>query len=234
MLQDKAIIVAGGTGQIGAVAAVRLAEQGAWVIVPFRRREAADQLKLRAGKLANQMLLLQMEEGSLEAAQEVVEAGRQAFGRIDGLADLIGTYADGRVEETDPQMWHEQMQVNLHQAFYWARAVLPMMHQQNYGRLVFTASISALSRGPGGAAYVVSKSALIALAQVIAKEHRRHNILVHVLAPGTVNTEANRRSITGDPATWVQPDELANHVSYFLSDQVQHSTGNVIEIPSFE
>ncbi len=234
MLKNKVIIIAGGTGGIGSVTAIKVAQAGANVIVPYRHHDAADRLQQQAGLLANQFLMVESDGNSVQSLEKVVEAGLRKFGRLDGLANLIGGFAGGRVDETVETLWHEQMQANLHQAFCTARAVLPVMRQQKYGRMVFTASITAQSRAPGFAAYIVSKSALIALAQIIAAENKQHNILVHVLAPGMVNTDANRSTISGDSSKWVQPEEIANHAIYFLSDQVQHTTGNVIEIPSFE
>jgi len=234
ILQDKVIIIAGGAGQIGSVTAIKIAQAGAKVIVPYRRREAADKLIKLAGASAGQFLMIESDGDSVAAMQNVVDAGRQKFGRIDGLANLIGGYADGRVDETDEELWHAQMQSNLHQAFYTARAVLPVMREQKYGRIVFIASISAQLPNPGKAAYVVSKSALVTLAKIIAAENKQHNILVHVIAPGTVNTDANRSATSGDPTKLVQPEEIADLVIFFLSDHIQHSTGNVIEIPTVE
>jgi len=234
VLRDKVIIIAGGTGHIGAVAAIKIAQAGANIIVPFRRRNAADELMRRAAALAGQFLMIESDGNSVPSLQKVVDAARQKFGRIDGLANLVGGYADGRVDETDEKQWHAQMQTNLHQAFYTARAILPVMREQKYGRIVFISSISAQSPAPGKAAYVVSKSALVTLAKIIAAENQQHNILVHVIAPGTVNTEVNRSATSGDPAKLVQPEEIADLVIYFLSDHIQHSTGNVIEIPAVE
>jgi 3-oxoacyl-[acyl-carrier protein] reductase len=234
MLKNKVIIIAGGTGGIGSITAIKVAQAGAKVIVPYRRRDAADRLKQQAGVLANQFLMVESDGNSVPSLQKAVDAGCEKFGRIDGLANLIGGFASGRADETTEALWHEQMQINLHQAFYAARAVLPVMRQQKYGRLVFTASITAQTRTPGCAAYLVSKSALITLAQVIAAENKQYKILVHVLAPGMVNTDANRSTVSGDSSKWVQPEEIASQAIYFLSDQVQHTTGNVIEIPSFE
>jgi 3-oxoacyl-[acyl-carrier protein] reductase len=234
ILQDKVIIVAGGAGQIGSATAIKVAQAGAKVIVPYRRRDAAERLVELAGSCAGQFLMIESGGDSVAAMQRVVDAGCQKFGRIDGLANLIGGYAGARVDETDEELWHEQMQKNLHQAFYTARAVLPVMREQKYGRLVFIASIAAKSPAPGMAAYIVSKSALITLAKVIAAEHKQHNILVHVIAPGMVNTDANRSAASGDPAKLVQLEEIADLVIYFLSDHIQHSTGNVIEIPTVE
>jgi len=234
ILQDKAFIIAGGTGQIGSVTAIKVAQAGAKVIVPYRRRDAADKLIKLAGASAGQFLMIESDGNSVAAMQKVVEEGRQKFGRIDGLANLIGGYTGGRVDETDETLWHAQMQTNLHQAFYTARAVLPVMREQRYGRIVFIASIAAQSPAPGMAAYIVSKSALITLAKIIAAENKQHNILAHVIAPGMVNTAANRSATSGDLAKLVQPEEIADLVIYFLSDHIQHSTGNVIEIPTFE
>lgn len=65
-------------------------------------------------------------------------------------------------------------------------------------------------------------------------EQMQINILVQVIAPGMVNTDANRKATSGDPAKWAQAEEIANHVIYFLSDQVQRASGNAIEIPHLE
>jgi NAD(P)-dependent dehydrogenase (short-subunit alcohol dehydrogenase family) len=233
LLHDKVILIAGGTGQIGSVIAMKAAQAGAKVIVPYRRRSRADDLMKTAGPVGGQFLLIESESNTVAAMQKVVEAGRQRFGRLDGFVNAAGGYAAGRVDETDEALWHAQMQVNLHQAFYGARAVLPVMRQQNSGRIVFIASIAAQRHPAGAAAYVVSKSALVTLAKVIAVENQQYHILTQVIAPGTVNTAANRQAVVGDPSKLVQPEEIASLVVHFLSDQVQHSTGSVIEIPDF-
>jgi len=231
ILQDKVIIIAGATGAIGTMAAMKVAQAGAHVIVPYRQKASADRLLDRAGSLAGRFLMVESDGDSLAAMQNVVDTGRRQIGRIDGLVDLIGGFAAGRLDETDEALWHAQMQTNLHQAFYAARAVLPVMQEQKYGRMIFVSSISARTMTPGAAAYAVSKAALIALAKMIAVENKQHNILVQVLAPAMVNTEANRRGFSGDPAQLVQPEEIVDLMIFFLSDQIQHSSGNVIEIP---
>jgi NAD(P)-dependent dehydrogenase (short-subunit alcohol dehydrogenase family) len=103
------------------------------------------------------------------------------------------------------------------------RAVVPVMIRQNFGRIV-TVSSGAILRGGGAgmAAYAVSKGAVRQLTEIVADELKGYDIRAHCILPGTMDTEANRRSMPkADFSKWVKTEDVACVIHWLLSDDTR-------------
>jgi len=145
-------------------------------------------------------------------------AGR--WGRIDFLLAIAGGFAGGKSYETDEGTWEHMLNLNLRSLVATLRAVIPIMIQQNFGRIV-TVSSGAILRGGGAgmAAYAVSKGAVRQLSEILADELKRYDIHVHCVMPGTMDTEANRRAMPhADFSKWLKTEDVARVIHLLLSD----------------
>ena len=165
-MQNRVVLVAGATGELGRVVVRHFLETGATVGALFRAGGSGV-----AGLPEHERLLpLTADATSPREVAGAVERLRAAAGRIDVLANTVGGYAGGRLVDTTDEAWRHQLDVNLTSAFILSRAVLPLMIDQGSGRLIHVASKAGADPFPGAIGYVVSKAGLLALVSGLAKE----------------------------------------------------------------
>jgi NAD(P)-dependent dehydrogenase (short-subunit alcohol dehydrogenase family) len=142
---------------------------------------------------------------------------------MDFMVALAGGFAAGKSYETDEKTWDHMLSLNLRALVNCTRAVVPMMIQQNFGRIVTVSSGSILRGGGAGiAAYAVSKGAVRQFSEILADELKAYDIHVHCLMPGTMDTPANRKSMPkADFPTWVKTEDVARVIHFLLSDDAR-------------
>jgi NAD(P)-dependent dehydrogenase (short-subunit alcohol dehydrogenase family) len=140
--------------------------------------------------------------------------------RIDFLVCLAGGFAAGKIRETSQENWNHMFDLNLRTVYLALHAVVPVMIKQNFGRIVTTSSGSILNGGGAGiAAYAVSKGAVRQMTEILADELKGYDIHAHCILPGTMDTEANRRSMPKtDFSKWVKTEDVARVIHFLLGD----------------
>jgi len=195
-LRGKVAIVTGGAKGLGRAFALKLAEEGARVMVVTRKdmanlEKTVQQIKDLGGEAA----LFQADVARETDMLNMAEATNKAFGRIDILINNAAIY-DGikrkPFHEIDPDEWDLVMTVNVKGAFLAARAVFPYMKAQGYGKIVNLSSEVFYTGSNGFAHYVASKGGIIGLTRALAVELGPHNICINCVAPGFTDTEASR------------------------------------------
>lgn len=222
----------GREGQVGEAVALAFAERGARVFLVDHsepnvraRAEALVARGLRAASLAADLT----DPG---AASAVADRVREATsGRVHGVVHLAGGFASsGPIAESDPAVWHRQLAMNATTAYMTARAFVPLLRNVK-GSLVFFASEAVL---PGAktanlAAYVASKSAVVALMQVVAQEERAHGVRANAVAPTTIRTSDNIAAMGAD-APMVTREAVADVVLWLCSDASRAVTGQLVPV----
>ncbi|MFH1934020.1 MAG: 3-oxoacyl-ACP reductase family protein [Pseudomonadota bacterium] len=195
-LKGRVAIVTGGAKGLGRAFALKLAEEGARVMVVTRKdmanlEKTVQQIKDLGGEAA----LFQADVARETDMLNMAEATNKAFGRIDILINNAAIY-DGikrkPFHEIDPDEWDLVMTVNVKGAFLAARAVFPYMKAQGYGKIVNLSSEVFFTGSNGFAHYVASKGGIIGLTRALAVELGPHNICINCVAPGFTDTEASR------------------------------------------
>ncbi len=195
-LKGRVAIVTGGAKGLGRAFALKLAEEGARVMVVTRKdmanlEKTVQQIKDLGGEAA----LFQADVARETDMLNMAEATNKAFGRIDVLINNAAIY-DGIKRkpfyEIDPDEWDLVMMVNVKGAFLAARAVFPYMKAQGYGKIVNLSSEVFYTGSNGFAHYVASKGGIIGLTRALAVELGPHNICINCVAPGFTDTEASR------------------------------------------
>ena len=195
-LKDKIAIVTGGAKGLGRAFAMRLAEEGAGVMVVTRRdmdnlKETVRQIKDMGGKAS----FFQADVSKEADTKAMAEKTMKKFGRIDILVNNAAIY-DGIKRkpfyEIDLTEWDLVMAVNVRGAFLAARSVFPYMKTQGYGKIVNLASEVFFTGSNGFAHYVASKGGIIGLTRALAVELGQYNICINCVAPGFTDTEASR------------------------------------------
>jgi 2-hydroxycyclohexanecarboxyl-CoA dehydrogenase len=174
-----------------------------------------------------------------------VAATQEKLGPIAILVNNAGWDVFKPFTKTVPAEWEKLIAINLVGALHMHHAVLPGMVERNYGRIVNIASDAARGGSSGEAVYSACKGGLVALSKTLAREHARHSITVNVVCPGPTDTALFADVVNGgrDPAKLLeafrsaiplgrigQPDDLANAIAFFGSDEAGFITGQVISV----
>ncbi len=208
-----ALVTGAGKG-IGKAIAVALAQEGSHVGLLARTEKdikaVAEELEALGVKAAIATADV-ADRGQVEAA---VASVQRELGPVDILINNAGTGTFGKFLELEPEVWENQVRVNLFGVYYATRAVLPQMIERKTGDIVNISSTAGKSGSPVTSAYSASKFAVFGLSESLMQEVRKHNIRVTALAPSTVVTDLAHSAnlITGDPQRVMHPEDFAELV----------------------
>jgi NAD(P)-dependent dehydrogenase (short-subunit alcohol dehydrogenase family) len=222
-------IVTGGTGGLGQAVVAELLDAGAQVVAPWLvegERESIEQ------SLGDRDGLHLVEANLLEGGAEVVVAEAAKHGSLGSLVNLVGGFAAGeRVHEEPPEVMEKMLALNLTTALNSSRAALPAMIEGDGGAIVCVGTKTALEPFSGGAAYAVSKAAVLALVKALDVEYREEGIRVNAVLPSVIDTPANRDSMPdADFDTWVQPAEIGRVIRFLCSGDSSPISGASIPV----
>ncbi len=227
-LENKIVVVTGGSGAIGSAIIAGLEQQGA-------RAVSLDVSPPAAGSALFQACDVQ-DDGSVASAIAKVQ---QTYGRLDLVVHAAGVSREAVVWKLAVEDWDFVQSVNLRGAFLLLRHAIPVMRAGEGGRIVLIGSING-SRGKfGTSAYSASKAGLIALAKTVAREVARLKILINVVEPGWVRTPLTERlpqavrdaalaeSLVGK---YVEPTDVAAAVTFLCGPGAQQITGQILRV----
>jgi 3-oxoacyl-[acyl-carrier protein] reductase len=239
-LTGKAALVTGGSRGIGRAIVLRLATQGADVAFSYKgNATAAATTVADVEALGRRALALQADATDPEAADVVVKAVLEAFGRIDILVNNAGITRDDLIMRMSAEAWREVLETNLFGAFWMTKAVTRPMLKARSGRIVNITSVSGQAGQTGQANYSSAKAGLIGLTKATARELASRSITVNAVAPGFVLTELTKdlpeplqqEITTRTPlGRFGTPEEIANAVAFLVSDDAAYITGQVLAV----
>jgi NAD(P)-dependent dehydrogenase (short-subunit alcohol dehydrogenase family) len=224
------IVVAGGTGALGASVVEALLGQGDRVAVPFRSQATFDRLRAGLAK-ADGLWGAAADIASVGGARTFLQAAAAELGGLDGVAIVAGAYAgSGPLADAPEDEWPAMMSANLETAHAVCRGAVPHLTARG-GSVVTVASRLVEQGGAGSAAYVVSKAGVLALTRVLALEYRDRRIRFNCIAPGTIDTPDNRAAMpSADRSAWTPPDAIARVIAFLLSPASSPVTGALIPV----
>ncbi|MCL6707490.1 SDR family oxidoreductase [Pseudomonas sp. R2.Fl] len=235
-LEGKVALVIGAARGIGKATAKRFGEEGArLVLADFEEeggRAAADELGAA---------FIRADIAEMAQAQAAVELAVERFGRLDIIVQNAGVYPWQLIEDTTPEDWDRVVAVNLRGAFNAARAALPRMKAQGYGRILFTSSITGPHvTSPGHGHYSATKAGINGFIRAAALEFSSYGITVNGVEPGNIMTEAMQ--LHRGPAfiknmedaiplgRLGSPRDIANAFLFLASDEASYITGTTIVV----
>jgi NAD(P)-dependent dehydrogenase (short-subunit alcohol dehydrogenase family) len=188
-LKDKVVIITGGK-RIGRIVAQQVAARGADLVLSYRgsRQEAEDTVRDVQARGRRAIAVVADVSKAADCAA-LVNAGREALGRIDVLVNMASVYGSTPFDELTEAGWDRDLTINLKSAFLCAKAAIPLMRAVGGGRIVNFADWLARSGRPaykGFVSYYVAKAGIIALTESLALELAADQILVNAIAPGPI------------------------------------------------
>jgi len=243
VLKGKVIIVTGGGQGIGRAFALRLAEEGAKVVIAEinlqKAREVADEITSQGGEA----LALPTDVSDPESAEEMARVTMATYGQIDVLVNNAAIYYGLQMKpfhEISVEEWRQLMAVNVDGLFYCARAVIPHMRKRGNGRIINMTSGAYHLPVPGIAHYITSKGAVIGFTRALACELGGDGINVNAIAPGFTMSEASKVLAGPDLADAIasrqcirrseQPEDLVGALVFLASDDSAFFTGQTMTV----
>jgi 3-oxoacyl-[acyl-carrier protein] reductase len=244
-LDGRVAFVTGAGRGIGAATALRLAEDGARVILADIDPEGCKQVAANIEKVGSQALAVSCNVADREAVESAVQLGVERFGRLDILVNNAGVLRDNLLFKMGDDDWDTVMNVHLKGAFLCSRAAQKYMVEQKYGRIISLSSVSALGNR-GQANYSTAKAGLQGFTRTLAIELGPFGITANAVAPGFIDTEMTRataRRQGHDPQQVIemasksipvrrvgQPRDVANVICFLASEESSYVTGQIIYV----
>jgi 3-oxoacyl-[acyl-carrier protein] reductase len=244
-LEGRVAFVTGAGRGIGAATALRLAEDGARVILADIDPEGCKQVAADIEKAGSQALAVSCNVADREAVETAVQQGVERFGRLDILVNNAGVLRDNLLFKMSDDDWDTVMNVHLKGAFLCSRAAQKYMVEQKYGRIISLSSVSALGNR-GQANYSTAKAGLQGFTRTLAIELGPFGITANAIAPGFIDTEMTRataRRQGHDPQQVIemasksipvrrvgQPRDVANVICFLASEESSYVTGQIIYV----
>jgi len=225
------VLVAGGTGGLGRAVSLAFLQEGAQVIVTYRKEEEFNSLKIAAAPAS----LLEghaVDVTDEHAVTALVAAVVATHGRLDAVVNTIGGYAGGiKVWDLETRLFDTMLALNLRAGFVLARAAMPAMLKQGHGAFVNVAAKAAIDHAAGAAAYAASKAAAVALMDSLAADAKGTGVRVNTILPSIIDTPANRTAMPGsDFAAWPKPEDIANVILFLCSDAAKTIHGAAVPV----
>jgi glucose 1-dehydrogenase len=246
-LQNKNVLVTGGSSGIGAAIAVRMAEEGANVAINYHSSEddakAVEQQVEQACAAVRgcgcKDLIVQANVAKEDDVDRMFATVIETFGGLDILVNNAGIQKQAPAHLTDPADWDRVIGINLRGAFLCSRLALRhFLDHDKKGVILMDSSVHELIPKPGYASYAASKGGMQQLTRTLALEYASKGIRVNAVAPGAIYTpiqswagdkQAQRQIEDHIPLDRVgQPEEIAAVFAFLASDQASYITGQTI------
>jgi NADP-dependent 3-hydroxy acid dehydrogenase YdfG len=241
-LTGKVVAITGASSGIGKAIALKLAEQGANVVLGARRNdkltELADQIKKAGGNVA----YLATDVKKKEDLRALIQTGVDAFGRLDVIVNNAGISELSRIDDLDIDGWDEMIDVNIKGVLYGMAAAIPVFKQQKSGHIINIISTSGIKIVPMQGVYAGTKNAIRTIAEAFRQESNGE-IRITGISPGVVKTDfvdnikndAMKSAVKESMEKMaISPDAIANAVVYAIEQPMDVEIGDIVIRPSVQ
>ncbi|HEX5020738.1 MAG TPA: SDR family oxidoreductase [Candidatus Binatia bacterium] len=239
MFEQKVALITGGARGIARAVTLDLAARGWSVAICYRTsaKEASDVI-VAVKQAGAKGLAFQSDVSDAGAATELVRRVYEEWGRIDALINGAGPYHRVSLLEETIEGWHSMFDNNLHPVFYLTRAVIPIMKNNKWGRIVSFSMANAeqLIAQPQLTSHYISKVGLLALSRSFARLIARDGITMNCVSPGFIDSGSApegelERMVKSIPAGYVGTvDDVVAAVRFLVSDEARYVNGANIQL----
>jgi 3-oxoacyl-[acyl-carrier protein] reductase len=238
-LNGRVAVVTGASRGIGKAVALKLAAEGADLVVTATSLETAQLTADEIIRMGGKALALKVDVSVTAEVEALFTRTLAEFGRVDILVNNAGITRDGLLLRMKDQDWDAVIDVNLKGAFICTREAAKYMAKARYGRIVNISSVVGEMGNAGQSNYCASKAGMFGLTKATARELAKRNITVNAVAPGFIETD-----MTGGLSDKIRdsllqqipmerlgaPEDIAAAVYFLASAQSSYITGHVLSV----
>ncbi len=212
IIENKVVLITGGTKGIGFGIAEELVRLGAKVAITSRSQGSADAAVAKLSQIGKgEILALEADVRSAESQNMAVDAVIKKWGSLDVLIPNAGLGHFGSIENLTVEQWQETIDTNLTGPFFSIKAAIPAL-KLSKGYIITIASLAGTNFFEGGSAYNASKFGLVGFTQAIMLDLRKSGIKVTTIMPGSVSTEFNGNEPDEKDGWKIQPEDIGQMV----------------------
>jgi NAD(P)-dependent dehydrogenase (short-subunit alcohol dehydrogenase family) len=238
-LKDKKAIVTGAGQGIGRSIALKMAQEGADVVIAEVNPTTGNQTQIEVKALSRKAIFIPVDVADRKQVGGMVEEVFKDWGRVDILVNNAGFDRGATLLKVKEEDWDALLGVHLKGTLNCIQAVAPGMIEHHYGKIINVSSIWGKSGAVSEISYTTAKAGIIGLTKSVARELGRYQINVNVVLPGLILTPTIAKMaekyknmiIDATPLGRTgQPEEVANVVAFLASDEASFITGASIEV----
>ena len=240
-LKDRIAIVTGGGKGIGAEICLRLASEGAKIVIAEMDIENGEKISKKIQDNNGEAIVVETNVAEEDSANNMAEAAIKKFGNIDILINNAGIRHINNILDHTKKQWDEMISVNLTGPYLCCKAVIPHMIKNRKGKIINFGSIASFMGRPDRVAYVAAKTGVLGLTRALAVDLTGKNINVNTICPGLISTPFNQK-FAEDPVhgeawgketivgRWGMPSDISGAAVFLSSDDADFINGSEIKI----
>lgn len=241
-LENKVALITGAGRGIGAAIAMKLAGEGADIILNYAGAANLAETKNVQKEIENlgrRAISICADVANFDEVSKMVDDGVKEFGKIDILVNNAGINRDNLLIRMKEEDWDAVLNVDLKGVFNVTKSVLKYMMKARYGRIVSISSVVGIVGNAGQANYAAAKAGILGFTKSVAKEFASRNITANAIAPGfikTVMTEKLSAEVTAEALKKIPlgrlggAEDIAKGVLFLVSDDASYITGQTLHI----
>lgn len=233
-LDNKIALITGGGRGIGKATAQQFSNEGATVIIAEYDKASGEET---AGAVNGHFVKTDI--SNEKSVSSLFEFVKTEFGRLDILVNNAGVLMDSTLKKLESNQFDSVINVNLRGVYLCGRAAADIMREQGSGVILNASSVVAHNGNFGQTNYVASKTGVIGMTKVWARELGKDGIRVNAVAPGFIQTDMtagmpeNIIKMMSDKVPlkrWGQPEDVANAYTFLASDEASYISGTVLNV----
>lgn len=241
-LDDRKILITGGSSGIGEATAKAIVAEGGSVALGARRKDKLDEIVRELSNNGSKAVAIEADVTDEDQARKLVEEAKDELGGLDGLVNNAGVMLLGPVFDADTDQWKTMLDVNLYGLLLCTHAALPVLNEGGGGDIVNVSSVAGRSTNAGSAVYNMTKFGVTAFTEALRQEAIEMKIRLTCVEPGFVDTELQSHNegeaeegieeMREEIGKVLEAGDIANAIVYALSQPDHVSVNEILVRPS--